>query len=150
MSVLELFGDLRYYTDMFVIFNRQIVVLFPESEPVLFAYSEITRQAAIRRSSVKDCRFTENLIEDAAKLLKERGVSTGRIGINSAMLPLTWYQHLRQELPQVDWVETHDRIMRIRFQRSQEEMEIFRKGAQLGDGGFEAAVKDDPPWSERV
>ena len=86
------FGDLRYYTDMFVIFNRQIVVIFPESEPVLFAYSEISRQAAIRRSSVKDCRFTENLIEDAAKLLKERGVSTGRIGINSAMLPLAWYQ----------------------------------------------------------
>ena len=135
------FGDLRYYTDMFVIFNRQIVVLFPESEPVLFAYSEITRQAAIRRSSVKDCRFTENLIEDTAKLLKERGVSTGRIGINSAMLPLAWYQHLNQELPQVDWVETHDRIMQIRFQRSQEEMEILRKGAQLGDGGFESAKK---------
>jgi len=135
------FGDLRYYTDMFVIFNRQIVVLFPESEPVLFAYSEITRQAAIRRSSVKDCRSTENLIEDAAKLIKERGVSTGRIGINSVMLPLAWYQHLSQELPQVDWVETHDRIMQIRFQRSQEEMEIFRKGAQLGDEGFESAVK---------
>src|SRR4030043_2253378 len=82
------FGDLRYYTDMFVIFNRQIVVLFPESEPVLFAYSEITRQAAIRRASVKDCRSTENLIEDVAKLIKERGVSTGRIGINSVMLPL--------------------------------------------------------------
>lgn len=135
------YGDLRYYTDMFVIFNRQIVVVFPESEPVLFAYSEITRQAAARRSSVKDCRFTENLIADAVKLLKERGISTGRIGINFEMLPLAWYNFLRQELPQVDWVETHDRIMQIRFQRSPEEMGMFRKGAVLGDGGFESAVK---------
>lgn len=135
------YGDLRYYTDMFIIFYRQVVVIFPESEPVLFAYSEITRQAAARRSSVKDCRFTENLIVDAAKLLKERGISTGRIGINFEMLPLAWYNFLRQELPQVDWVEMHDRIMQIRFQRSQEEEGMFRKGAVLGDGGFEAAVR---------
>jgi Xaa-Pro aminopeptidase len=57
------------------------------------------------------------------------------------MLPLAWYNFLRQELPQVDWVETHDRIMQIRFQRSQEEAEMLRKGAILADGGFGAAIK---------
>jgi Xaa-Pro aminopeptidase len=31
--------------------------------------------------------------------------------------------------------------MEIRFRRSLEEMEIFRKGALLGDGGFESAIK---------
>ncbi|MDI7259363.1 MAG: Xaa-Pro peptidase family protein [Thermodesulfobacteriota bacterium] len=135
------YGDLRYYTDMFIIFYRQVVVVFPDSEPVLFAYSEISRQAAVRRSAVKDCRFTENLIADAIKLLKERGISTGRVGINFEVLPVAWHSFLKQELPQVDWVETHDRIMQIRSQRSQEEEELFRKGSQLGDGGFEAAVK---------
>lgn len=134
-------GDLRYYTDNFIIFGRQVVVVFPRSEPVLFAGSEIQRQAAVRRSSVKDCRFSEDLIADVAKLLKERAISTGRIGINFEMLPLAWYNLLRQELPQVDWIETHDRIMQTRFQRSQEEVERFRKGATLADGGFEAALK---------
>ena len=134
-------GDLRYYTDNLIIFGRQVVVVFPQSEPVLFAGSEIQRQAAIRRSSVKDCRFSEDLVADVAKLLTERGISTGRIGMNSEMLPLAWYHFLRQELPQIHWVETHDRIMQIRFQRSQEEMETFRKGAVLADGGFEAALQ---------
>jgi Xaa-Pro aminopeptidase len=134
-------GDLRYYTDNFVIFGRQVVVVFPQSEPVLFAGSEIQRQAAVRRSSVKDCRFSADLIADVAKLLKERAISTGRIGINFEMLSLAWYNLLRQELPQISWVETHDRIMQIRFQRSQEEAERFRKGATLADGGFEAALK---------
>jgi len=54
-------GDLRYYTDNVVIFGRQVVVVFAQSEPVLFAGSEIQRQAAVRRSSVKDCRFSEDL-----------------------------------------------------------------------------------------
>ena len=137
----EFLGDLRYYTDNVIIFGRQVVVVFPQSEPVLFAGSEIQRQAAVRRSSVKDCRFSEDLIADVAKLLKGRGISTGRIGINFEMLPLAWYNFLRQELPQVDWIETHDRIMQIRFRRSQEEAERFRKGAILADGGFEAALK---------
>ena len=134
-------GDLRYYTDNVIIFGRQAVVVFPQSEPVLFAGSEIQRQAAVRRSSVKDCRFSEDLIADVAKLLKGRGISTGRIGINFEMLPLVWYNVLRQELPQVDWIETHDRIMQLRIQRSQEEAEGFRKGALLADGGFEAALQ---------
>jgi Xaa-Pro aminopeptidase len=134
-------GDLRYYTDNFIIFGRQVVVVFPQFEPFLFAGSEIQRQAAVKRSSVKDCRFSEDLIADVVELLKERGISTGRIGINFEMLPLAWYNFLRQELPQVNWVETHDRIMQIRFQRSQEEAEMFRKGAILADGGFGAAIK---------
>jgi Xaa-Pro aminopeptidase len=134
-------GDLRYYTDNVVIFGRQIVILFAQSEPVLLAGSEIQRQAAVRRSSVKDCRFSENLIADVAKLLKERGISTGRIGINCEMLPLAWHQFLSQALPQICWVETHDRILRIRLRHSQEEVERFRKGAVLGDGGFEAALQ---------
>jgi len=134
-------GDLRYYTDHVVIFGRQVVVVFAQSEPVLFAGSEIQRQAAVRRSSVKDCRFSEDLIADVSKLLKERSISRGRIGVNFEMLPLAWYHFLRQELPQISWVETHDRMMQIRFQRSQEETETFRKGALLADGGFEATLQ---------
>ncbi len=135
------YGDLRYYTDLVVIFNRQVVVVFPESEPVLFAYSEIAKQAAVQRSSIKDCRFTEDLIGDTARLLKERGISEGRIGISFEMLPTRWYKFLEREFPRVEWVEIHDRIMEIRSRRSLEEMEIFRKGALLADGGFESAVK---------
>jgi len=134
-------GDLRYYTDNFIIFGRQVVVVSPQSEPVLFAGSEIQRQAAFKRSSVKDCRFSEDVIADVSKLLKDRRISTGRIGINFEMLPLAWYNFLRQELPEVDWVETHNHMMQIRFQRSPKEAEIFRKGAILADGGFEAAIK---------
>jgi Xaa-Pro aminopeptidase len=135
-------GDLRYYTDNRIIFYRQVVVIFPQSEPVLFAGTEIQRQAALRRSSVKDCRVIgDHLIAEVADLLRERGVSKGRVGVNLEMLPTAWYLYLKQVFPQVEWMETHGPIMQLRSHPSKEEMEIFRKGAKLGDAGFDAALK---------
>jgi Xaa-Pro aminopeptidase len=136
------YGDHRYYTDNRIIFYRQVVVLFPASEPVVFAGSEIQRQTAARRSSVRDCRLSgDSLIADVAGLLKEGGISRGRVGVNLELLPTAWYLFLKQEMPQVEWVETHDQIMKIRFRRTEEEAEACRKGAALGDAGFEAALK---------
>lgn len=134
-------GDLRYYTDLFVIFYRQVVVIFPDSEPVLFAFSEISRQAAQKRLSVRDCRFTEDLIGETINLLKQRGITKGRVGVNFDMLPLSWFKILEKELPEIQWIDNHEHIMEIRFKHSPEEMDILRKGASLGDGGFENAIK---------
>lgn len=139
------YGDLRYYTNNRVVFFRQIVVVFPDSEPVLFAWSAVQTQSAAARSFIRDCRQRENIIAAAMQLLKEHGISSGRVGVNLEMLSTAWYLYLKHELPKVEWVETHDKIMRIRFQRSEEEADTFRKGATLGDGGYEAAVKSLRP-----
>ena len=134
-------GDFRYYTNNRIIFYRQVAVLFPDSGPVHFAGSEISGQAAARRSFVMDCRISEDLIFGVTQLIRERGISSGKIGVNLEMLPAAWYTYLKNELPQIEWVETHEQIMEIRFQRSQEEADAYRKGAALGDGGFEASLK---------
>jgi Xaa-Pro aminopeptidase len=139
-------GDLRYYTDNRIIFYRQVVLIFLKSEPVLFAGTEIQRQAALRRSTVKDCRLIgDDFIADVAGVLREHGVSKGRVGVNLEMLPTAWYLYLKKEFPQIEWVETHGRIMQLRSRPSKEEMEVFRKGAKLGDRGFDAALKTIRP-----
>jgi Xaa-Pro aminopeptidase len=136
------YGDLRYYTNNRTIFYRQVVVAFPQSESVLLAGTDIQRQAASRRSFVVDCRLIgDNLVADVANLLKEHGISSGKVGVNMEMLPAAWYEYLKEELPRIEWVETHEQIMQIRLNRSQEEWEIYRRGAVLGDGGFEAALE---------
>lgn len=138
-----LYGDLRYYTNHRTVIDRQAVVVFSDSESVYFVgrYGN-QEQAAALRSFVSDCRRVgSNFVADVVELLKERGVVAGRIGVSFEMLPAPWYMYFEKELPQIEWVETHERIMQIRFQRSQEEADIYRKGAALADGSFEAAVK---------
>lgn len=136
------YGDLRYLTDYPVIYYRQVMVVFPNSELVLFMdSSEAQRQGAADRSFVNDCRISSNFATDVADLLKDRGVIAGRVGVSFEMLPTAWYLHFKKKLPQVEWEEVHERIMQVRLQRSQEEADVYRKGAALADGSFEAAVK---------
>jgi len=136
------YGDYRYYTNNRIIFYRQVVVVFQGAEPVLFAGSEIQREAAARRSFVRDCRLIQNdFPAELLKLLKERGVNDGRIGVNLEMFPTVWYHSFKKELPGIEWVETHPQIMEIRNHHRQEELAIYRRGAVLGDGGYEAALK---------
>ncbi|OGP62586.1 MAG: hypothetical protein A2170_09195, partial [Deltaproteobacteria bacterium RBG_13_53_10] len=41
----------------------------------------------------------------------------------------------------VEWTESHNQIMQVRFQKSEEEAEMARKCALLADGGYEAATR---------
>jgi Xaa-Pro aminopeptidase len=137
-----LFGDFRYYTNNRTIFYRQVAVVFAQSEPVLFAGDAIQTEAAAKMSFIQDCRrISGNLAADVLGLLRERGLSKGRIGVNTEMLPSAWYLYFRRELPEIEWVEIHEPIMKMRFEHSPEEINAYREGASLGDGGFEAALR---------
>jgi Xaa-Pro dipeptidase len=135
------YGDLRYYTNNRTITYREVVVVFRDSEAVLFTTTTRKLTEIVARSFISDCRFSEDIIANVINLLKERGISSGRIGVNFEMLSAAWYTYLKDELPKIEWVETHEQMMQVRFKRSQEEADIYRKGAALGDGSFEAALK---------
>jgi Xaa-Pro dipeptidase len=134
-------GDYRYYTNNRAIAQRETVVVFRDSEPVLFTPTTRKLTEISVRSFIRDCRFSDDMIADVVKLLKEHGISFGRIGVNFEMLSAAWYRYLKDEMPGFELVETHERIMQIRRRQSQEEIEVFRKGAALCDGSFEAALK---------
>jgi Xaa-Pro aminopeptidase len=135
------YGDFRYYVDNRVIFYRQVACIFADSPPVLIASSIIQSKTEAKRGAVKDTRVSEDIPAEIVKLFKERGMGGGRIGVNFESLPVAWYEYLKRQFPGVEWVESHDQIMRVRFDKSEEEGEIARKCARLADGGYEAAVR---------
>jgi|SRR5271157_1294659 len=137
----EYLGDFRYYVDNRIIAGQQVAILFPQADPVLFVGTAIQQQAASRRSSVRDCRVSDDLLADAVRLLKERNILSGKIGVSFTMLSVPWYNYLRKELFGIDWVETHQEIFDVRIHHSSEEGELFRKCGLIGAGEFEAAVK---------
>ena len=135
-------GDFRYYVDNRIIAGRQVAMLFAQAEPVLFSGTAIQQQAASRRSSVRDCRLTDDMLAEVVKLMKERNVLAGKVGVSFEVLPVNWYNYLRKELPDIDWVETHKEILDVRLHHNTlEEAELFRRCGLLGDGGFDAAKK---------
>jgi Xaa-Pro aminopeptidase len=137
----HMYGDFRYYVDNRIIFYRQVAVLFPGSEPVLLAGSTIQSEAASRRSSIRDCRQSDDLAADLAALLKARSVSTGKVGVSLEVLPVSWWNVLKRELPGVELVDTHAEILGVRGVHTGEESDLFRACGPLGDLGYEAALK---------
>lgn len=137
----DFFGDLRYFTDMRIIAFRQIILIFPDTEPVLLVGSALQKKAAVRGSFVSDCRSSENYPQDIANIMKERGVVKGKVGTCFETLPLPIYLYLKDAFPEIQWVEFHDRILNLRFGRSEEEADVFRKGALLCDKSFAAVLE---------
>jgi Xaa-Pro aminopeptidase len=147
------YGDYRYYTNNRAFFQRQVAVAFPDSEPVLFTYSGFSGRAARERSFIRDVRVSSGyavyegtnqidpLFVDVIDLLRERGIDQGKVGVNFEMLPFTGYPYLEKELPDMEFVDVHEDMMRIRLQRSEEEAELFRRGAALADAGFKSALE---------
>jgi Xaa-Pro dipeptidase len=135
------FGDLRYFGNNKIICNRQVIIVFKDLQALVLASSLIQTHANERRAFIKDCRYTEDLLGDAVRLLKERGLTLGKIGTSYEILPAAWYITLGKELPGISWVDIHDDILNMRHIRSTEEVEALKISAQLCDAGFEAAAK---------
>ncbi len=136
----DVFGDFRYFVGNRNIAGRQVAILFAQGEPVLLVGSTIQRQAAERRSAVRDCRLSDNMPAEIAKVLKERKLFQGKVGVSFEVLPVSWHNHLRDELPGIEWVETHRDILGIRLHHVPEEVDLFRRCAALGDGSYAAAL----------
>ena len=137
-------GDMRYFNDHRVLFGKQLIVLFADSEPVLFSGGDIQTSAAKRRSFIDDCRVCANSNDNYAfmvKLLKERGVTSGKIGTNLELLSAAGAAVIAKELPEIELVEVHPQVMAARHMHSDEEIEVLKASAKLCDGAY-AEIKD--------
>ena len=142
-------GDLRYYSNNRTIVYREVIVVFRNSEPALFTTTTRKLEEIAARSFMSDIRFSDDVVADVITVLKERGVSSGRIGVNLEMLSMAWNKLFKEALPEIEWVETHESMMQVRRKHSDEEADVFRKGAALGDGSFEAALKAIRPGASQ-
>jgi len=137
----NIYGDFRYYVDNRIITGRQVALLFADYPPVLLTSTAIQKQAAERRSSITDCRVSENMVADIVKIFEERGLTVGRVGVNFEVMPSAWLEYLKSNLPNIEWIETHHEMLSERFNHSKEEADLLKTSAELADGAFKAAME---------
>jgi len=135
------YGNMRYFSDNKIICNRQVLLLFPEREPVVLATTLIQTRANERRSFLDDCRVSNDLPGDTINILREYGMTSGSIGLSYEMLPSAWYFILKEKLPGISFVDVQDDIMMMRNERSLEEVAALRRSAELCDTAYTAVMK---------
>jgi len=138
-------GNYRYFTDRRVIFFLANVVMFNDSEPTAVTSSHLSRLGLINKSFIRDVIFDTDQLGGIINLLKTRGIDSGRVGVLTEILPASWMKRLREELPNVTFVDVSDLLYSIRTVKSAEEIESQRMCAKIADAGFKAACNAAGP-----
>ena len=119
-------------------YGRYAAAIIPQKgEPVLIAPHMESRRARAF-SWVQDVRAysdeqptTVQLLCETKKVCDEIGLGHGKIGIEEDVIPYGIYKGLRETLPSATFVDISTTMMRQRLIKSQEEIALARKGAEI-------------------
>ena len=141
-----------YYSNFWMIpWGRQQGLVIPrEGEPTVIAPRiEYDRPARMigDGSAFRDIRiYTDNAsaidgwVGLAREVLREGGITTGRIGIEEDNVSITMHKTLCASLPGLELVEMGYAMMREQMHKSDEEITLIRDGAGICDIGAQAFV----------
>jgi len=136
--------ELQYLSGFPVTWEAFLV--FPlEGEPTLLLelYNHVPNARDV--ASLKEVRWGgPDIAQTVAENLQERGLADGRIGL-VGLIPMQRYSRLKRLLPRATFVDFTETMMDLRLVKSNEEVEVLRRGAELSDLAIEALEREACP-----
>jgi len=142
-------------------FGRPLAVLIPWEGEATIVESIIEKGHTQAQSWIEDIRtyydyntrpVYENpqpplvsMVQLVCEALADRGLTSGRIGIEEGHLPLGHYRALRAALPQAEFVDATDMLDRLRTVLSEEELSLVRAADAVADLGQETLIDNLAP-----
>ena len=121
-------ADVRRWTDG----NLAAAALFEKAQ------SEAGRAAGFSRPATFDARLAFGAL---GRLLDDRGLGRGRIGIDLDFWPASDFRVLCETIPGVAWVDASDVIVAMKAVKSEAERAKLRQAAALAEAGMRAALR---------
>jgi Xaa-Pro dipeptidase len=123
---------------------------------VIVSTTALDAELAKLTSSVKDIRFTrtwayfqrdsgyeievyENPVESLTKILEEKGLTKGKLGIEEKTLPIGDFRSILSSLPNVNFVDASKTFLDIRAVKIEEEIKRIRRVCQVSEKAFDYA-----------
>ncbi len=142
-------GQVRYISGYHpnYVANVAMVALPCEGSPALLIRFPFDLERARRESWIEDVTASGNLLNlaiDSAAALRQRRLSSGRLGLVTGdhimdEMPHSLYMRLERELPRATLVGAGHLFRKARQLKSPAEFELLRASARLVDAGAEAA-----------
>ena len=139
------FGSQRYFTDNRVIFFIRSVVLLRDSRAVAVVSDLMGKLNLIQSSFINDAVINEDQVRGVIEILRANGVESGRVGTIYEILPAAWLLKLRDEFPDLEFVDVSDLLLTIRSAKSAEEVESQRVCARIAEAGYRAICETVKP-----
>jgi Xaa-Pro aminopeptidase len=132
-QAVSYFGGTNIITQVAVPDRLEFCVMFDEGDATLVICSLETSMVRTQTDIPDIYEYTEFADVPAGalvSLLRDRGVTSGRVGIEARRLHAEAYQHIREALPDVELVPIDDAIEAAQMVKSEDEIEMLRYGAQ--------------------
>ncbi len=149
-SFYDRLGDLAYLSNHFPPFPAGAftkesrgaghgVLLLPRGgEPVLLVDRTGYREDLV---PIEDVRITSNIAPTVKEVLTERDLTKARIGIvGEDIMPLALYRDLTAALPEAAWEPADPAVRELRAVKSEAEIALLRKAAEIADRSLAAAL----------
>ncbi|MFQ5692294.1 MAG: M24 family metallopeptidase [Nitrospinota bacterium] len=149
-SFYDRLGDLAYLSNHFPPFpagtftkesrgaGHGVLILPAEGAPVL-----LVDRTGYRRDIVpiEDVRITSNIAPTVKEVLADRRLTAARVGIvGEDILPLALYRDLTEALPGVAWEPADAAVRGLRAVKTEAEIALLRKAAEIADRSQAAAL----------
>lgn len=133
-----------------IIYSHPVVAILPaDADPVVLVHA--LRDDHSRGASwVKDIRLFgawstkqtmgQDWLAALVRILTERGVAAGTLGIEGDFLPVDTMEQLRSRLPDASFVDVAEMIMASRMVKEPAELAAIRDASVLADIGMDAAL----------
>jgi Xaa-Pro aminopeptidase len=139
-------GGFRYLTDFFIFSQYGILLFFLKDDPIMLVPMELQETVAHKYSWIDDIRLSLDYAETTARILKEKRLEKGSVGIISMeSIPASMYLSLREKIPEAQFTDTGSMLLRQRFIKSDEERKFLERSAELNDGAYQEVLKKLKP-----
>ena len=85
--------------------------------------------------------FAEDAMPVLAGLLRDQGLESARVGIETDYLPVRDMERLVELLPRVDWRPAHPIFNRLRLRKTPREIDLMRRLARITDRSIKEALE---------
>jgi len=139
-------GSFRYLTDYFMIFSYGLLIFYRTQNPTLLVGSDLQYVWASRYSWIHDIRVSPDLPQSAARLLAEKGLMRGKIGmVGMESMSAAAYLSIKERLPQADFFDADFIFSRIRLIKGEAERDLLERAAKINDDAYKEVLKHIRP-----
>jgi len=139
-------GSFRYLTDYFMIFSYGLLIFFRTEDPTLFVGSDLQHVWASRYSWIHDIRVSPDLAQLAARLLAEKGLTRGKIGVvGMGSMPAAAYLSIKERLPEASFFDADFIFFGIRLKKGEAERDLLERAARINDDAYKEVLKHIRP-----
>jgi Xaa-Pro dipeptidase len=135
--------DMVYWISNYDLLGEFALVVLPlKGEEALLISNSWDLRRAKSKSWIKNVKVSKDVWKESRKLLDELGLLKTRIGLSGQeFMAVSIFETIKESFPDEKFELASEMTRNALFPKSEDEIEIYRRGAEINEAGFQAILE---------